>query len=601
MGGKKKGKKNDDWEDEADVIVAASKTEEPAAATTREITRLDKLFAEAIQRGKQTSAEYDRATDVLASGAKTEDELIFFYFPNEAKPAADDDAADAASEGKGKKGKNNRTWRAERDGRNADLVDVSEALDGPVDSAAAAAMETAAVEQLHAELFGVVGAPHALDMSADGLDARDRVFRSELQFDEWRRASGDVPKELPLPNMTGAALIGQYGLSTHAGGMVRLWDVSSGRRLGAAQHKLEVTACTARGVVAAVGDAVGAVLLYSTEADFAPTRIAPLGSAAVRSVALVALDDDAKNLLVVASAEDGGLSASLCACDTWPPTQARVEPPLAPLAADAPMHLCAGPGARLFSAAGAQVAMHDVQRDATSWSARDADWSASVAAGSLGPSTLLDGVAAMGLGGVATATAAGGAAGGSSVAHAAGGAAVGASATPTRLVSYSPSWQLLASAASGVVALWDVRAPGSSGPAAAVQLAGSDASWIHLDESDGLAGHLLVAPTGGGLVHLYDVRRVPCGRAASAARAVATFAPPPNATAACFAAQGSTLVVGGGAKCGTVLKYCGDRADLSKGEEEDDEEEGGKKSKGKEKKKRIVRKEVRGSRQSRCA
>ena len=63
MGGKKKGKKNDDWEDEADVIVAASKTEEPAAATTREITRLDKLFAEAIQRGKQTSAEYDRATD----------------------------------------------------------------------------------------------------------------------------------------------------------------------------------------------------------------------------------------------------------------------------------------------------------------------------------------------------------------------------------------------------------------------------------------------------------------------------------------------------------------------------------------------------------
>ena len=38
--------------------------------------------------------------------------------------------------------------------------------------------------------------------------------------------------------------------------------------------------------------------------------------------------------------------------------------------------------------------------------------------------------------------------------------------------------------------------------------------------------------------------------------------------------------------------YCGDRADLSKGEEEDDEEEGGKKSKGKEKKKRIVRKEV---------
>ena len=612
----KKGKgksKNDDWEDEADAIVEANRSEQPAE-TTRESTRLDGMFADAIQRGKRTDAEYDRATDDLASGSKTEDELIDFYFPNEAQTAeADDEPAGGEGGGdKDKKGKKNRAWRAERDGRNADLVDVSEALeegDGGVDSEAAATAEVAAVDQMHTELFGASGSPYALTLpAADGPAMRARVFASELQFDEWRRASCDVPKELPLPNMSALTLFGKYGASVHAGGMVRLWDLVSGRRLAASQHKVELTACAARGAVVAVGDAVGAVLLYGTEAEFTPTRLAPAGTGSVRSVAVVALDSTASRVLVVASASDGALTAAVCPSDPWPPAQIqRIEPPIAPLADGMPMHLAAAPDATLFCASAGRVTMHDLRADVATWSTTAGSWGATLAADALGEGVLLDGFAGMSVsGGSSKGTAAKGGAGGAasdtSVAHAPGAVAANG-ALPSRLVSYCPSWRLLVDATdpSGVVALWDVRQPASSQPAAAVKLAGAGASWVHLDEGEGLSGHLLLSPACGGPVQLYDVRRVACAHNASAARPVATFAPPKGAGVSCFAAQGSTLVVGGGAKCGTALKYSGESADLSKAnEEEEDEEE--QKGKGKEKKKkRIEKKEVRGSRQSRCA
>jgi hypothetical protein len=85
---KKKKAKDDDWEAEADVIVETSKDANADASSSR----LDALFAEAIARGKRTDGELDRATDELASGTKTEDELIAFYFPNE---GLEDESAEA--------------------------------------------------------------------------------------------------------------------------------------------------------------------------------------------------------------------------------------------------------------------------------------------------------------------------------------------------------------------------------------------------------------------------------------------------------------------------------------------------------------------------
>ena len=74
----------------------------------------------------------------------------------------------------------------------------------------------------------VAGAANAFDVSADGFgDERERVICSEVTIDEWRRAVADAPKELPLPNMTAACLFGRYGASTHAGGLLRLWDAQA--------------------------------------------------------------------------------------------------------------------------------------------------------------------------------------------------------------------------------------------------------------------------------------------------------------------------------------------------------------------------------------
>ena len=64
------------------------------------------------------------------------------------------------------------------------------------------------------------------------------------------------------------------------------------------------------------------------------------------------------------------------------------------------------------------------------------------------------------------------------------------------------------------------------------------------------------------------------------------------------AAQGSTLVVGGGAKCSGAWRYFGARAEAGEGEEEEEEKPKEKKEK---KKKRLEKKEQIGSRQSRMA
>ena len=585
MPSKKKGKKHDDnWEEEADVVVNAAKE-----------SRLEGLFVEAMARGKLSDNDYDRATDQLASGAKTEDELIAFYFPNSAEDdAADDDASKAER-------KKTRGWRADRDGRTANPVDVTDEAAG--EEVALAAEAEAQMRQLHVEIFGEQ-APYALDVTEDGLSEVERVYLSELQLDEWRRAASDAPRELPLPNMTGVCLFGAYGVSTHAGGLLRLWDSNKGRRLAAHQQKNELTACAAEDALVVVGDATGALHAYATEGDFVPTRLAPIKSAegAVRSIALLPMEA-ASGHLVLASSNDGVLTASLLRTEPWPPPAQTLSRSLVPLPhlcappAGVPLHLAAGPSGSVFGASGAAAFMLDLGASAAAWSTKGGEWTGGDLGwhGTCDASMMAEMRLAEAFSGVALEPPS------SSVASSTGGASVAGASLPSRPVSYSPYWRLLAAAVDGgIVAMWDVRLPGDRGPAAAVRVVGG-ASWIHLDEAQGKSGHLLLAPTAGGPVQLYDVRRVPCVREGAAARPVATLAPPPNAAAVCFAAQGSTLVMGGGAKCGAALRYCGERAELS-GEAEEDEDEGKEKRKpGKEKKKRLAKKEQIGSRQSRMA
>ena len=92
-----------------------------------------------------------------------------------------------------------------------------------------------------------------------------------------------------------------------------------------------------------------------------------------------------------------------------------------------------------------------------------------------------------------------------------------------------------------------------------------------------------------GSVRLYDIRRVPLARGSSAAKALATFSPPADATETCFAAHGASLVVGGGGKCAEAWAYSG--ADLAVEDEEEAEDTRTKKVK--EKKKRVVGKDAR--------
>jgi hypothetical protein len=588
MGKKKGARKDDDWEAESAAIAAEAS-----------VAHLDALFTEAIARGKTTDADYDRATDALASGKQTEEELIAFYFPNEA----------LASESASKKGKN-RGWRAERDGRVEKVAEGDEAGGEEAEDIAGAAEEEAALQALHVELFGAE--PHALDVAslADGRSERERVYASELALDEWRRAAGDAPKELPLPNMSAACLFGEYGASTHAGGMVRLWDGASGRRLAASQFKLELTACTAAEALVAVGDTAGGVHLLSTESEFTPVRVPPAADAkeAVCSLALLprhgggaAERDGTASFLVIASTHSGALNVSSARVVGGSPTLSKATdlPRLSGLSAlgaqGRPIHLASGPApSGVFGAAGTALALHDLgggSAAAVSWSADATVQDASDAPDvSDANHAIVDAMGAATLG-------SGGGGGGAE-----GSASSAAGAAPSRRVSYSPFWQLLATATAGrVVTLWDVRRSGDRGPVGAVRAA-SSVSWVHLDEAlHGLSGHLLLVPsTAASPVQAYDVRRLASG-AGGAPLPVATLPPPSGASTTCFAALGSAVVVGGGAKCGTALRYCGGRADLSKaGEDDEDEDDEGKK-KEKKKKKRIAKKEQIGSRQSRYA
>jgi len=402
--------------------------------------------------------------------------------------------------------------------------------------------------------------------------------------------------------MTAVCLSGECGVSMHAGGLIRLWGATTGRRLAAHQQRFELTACAAYGPLFVAGDAAGALHAYNTDAEFGAPRVSrglevarsPGGGAGVRSVALLP-GANGGSVLALCSSLDGLLSASPVLVEPWqtaPLPRARVHaPPAACADTGCPLHLAAGPPGGALCAAGGAVALLDVETAATSWSGRTS-WPD---AGAVPCSWR--GVASRGAGLAASMGAmrlAGSAAG-----EGAGAPAAAEAVSPSRPVSYSPFWRLAAAASDGAVSLWDVRCQGDRGPAASVSSEGS-AAWVHLDEGGGMAGHLAVAASAESSrgVEVYDVRRLPRAKDAAAVRSVARLAAPPAAVEVCFAALGSTLVVGGGATCAASWRYCGAVAAADAGEEEEEEERRPKKEK---KKKRQATKEFKGSRQARMA
>lgn len=601
----KKGKKkkdDDDWETEADAIAMENLEIVKGAA-------LEALFADLIAEGSATEAELDRATDELASGTKTEDELIAEW---KAKVSFDKaygfgDAEGADNEGQEKDGhaddKGQRRWRKE------DGVHKVAALPEATDEE---------VHAKHVELFGDDAKGQSLLLgTADGLSERERVGLSEGQLDEWCRAANEPLKSLPLPSMTALCLLGPYGVSVHADRFVRLWDGATGRRLAAHQHKLELTCIAADSGIVAVGDSSGSVHVYGTETDFLPLRLPPpkQSTGTVHSVAVV--PQFGSGAAVVAWSDSSGLVTAACAAaEPWPPTQmSRVTLPLAAAlaregsAAGVPLpgvSLASGMNGSLFGSAGSAVSLLDLSAAVPVWSScggewagDDVSWRATLAvadATSLpvhkfkprgpvdGAQRPLDASAAVDVSTDSTAEDGTGKAASSS----------GSDPRLGRVLSYSPWWRMLAAADAerGIVALWDVRAPGDRGPAAAMRVAGGVHS-LHLDEGQGMSGHLLVAPSTGAPIELYDVRRVPAARTHAAALPLATLPLPGTKGAqdglvACFAALGSSLVFGCGADSGEAWRLTGEHTD------EAAEEEGEQRDKKKDKKKkRVVGKDAR--------
>lgn len=609
--GKKKKEDDDDWEAEADVIAMENLSVVKGAA-------LEALFADLIAEGSATEAELDRATDQLASGTKTEDELIAEW---KAKVSFDkaygfgdreEGGSTDAPEGKdGQPGddKSQRRWRKE------DGVHKVAALPEATDEE---------VHAKHVELFGEAGsAKTPLMGTADGVSERERVGLSEGQLDEWRRAAHEPLKPMPLPAMTAVCLLGPYGVSVHADRFVRLWDGATGRRLAAHQHKLDLTCIAADSGIVAVGDSSGAVHVYGTETDFLPLRLPPpkQSTGAVHAVAVVPQFERGAALIV--SSDGGGLVTAACAAtEPWPPTQMScVDLPFsAALGSSAPVSLASGTNGKLFGCSGGSIALLDVTSAVPIWNSRgggwagdDVSWSATMASidaaacplHAFKPSRAADAaksvIAAAAKSPLAPAAAAAvdvstdgpEQCGGGTVRA---GSSNGSDLWPgRRLLSYSQWWHLLASADAerGVVALWDARQPGDRGPAAAMRMAGGVRS-LHLDEGQGMAGHLIVAPSSGAALELYDVRRVPAARAHSAALPLATLPLPQSkggtheGGVACFAALGSSLVFGCGAESSEAWRLTGEPTE--EGDEEEQEQRDKKKDK---KKKRIVGKDAR--------
>ena len=136
--------------------------------------------------------------------------------------------------------------------------------------------------------------------SHDGGAADRRVCcRSEAALLGWCGAAAAAPTELPLAQMSGVAVSGLLGVSTHEMRFLRLWEARTGRRLGCRTLKhapLAIDAATvgerrsaydAEGTqpLAVVGDAHGALHVVHLDDELdAPTQRRPFVPRAVAPV-----------------------------------------------------------------------------------------------------------------------------------------------------------------------------------------------------------------------------------------------------------------------------------------------------------------------------
>ena len=109
---------------------------------------------------------------------------------------------------------------------------------------------------------------------------RTQVCESEAWLREWLDAA--PPSELALPGMTSIALSDGLGVSTHENGLVRLWDLESGRRLACSRSETFRTrthapsCCALSSGTIAIGDAAGWVHTYHSERGFDQCLCLPL-------------------------------------------------------------------------------------------------------------------------------------------------------------------------------------------------------------------------------------------------------------------------------------------------------------------------------------
>ena len=370
--------------------------------------------------------------------------------------------------------------------------------------------------------------------------------------------------------MLHASLAGDVGVSVHDGRMTRLWEASSGRRLGCFQHrgKHALTCCDAGGGLAVVGDAAGAVHVFELDADdFAPARTlvpshatelgepaqpaaAALPSAAACSVLLLHEHRPAATAATAATAGPPPPPPRLClvARASGEVCAHAMGTGLPPLWEEAlPEHIgpialasagAAGVGSSSFFAVSAMCASRvDVERVVATWQV------------SLPGHTAAEGVLPLAAG--------------------------------SRAASYSPGWGLLAVAeSSGTVALWDPRLGGGGLAAAAgrLHLPGGDlAESVYLDHGEGTAwpGALLVSARhagdgggggggGGGSVRLFDIRKLADGGACGSASEPLSLTGCPqlgsrrdkgSGGGTCFVADATRVIYGAGARSSSVAMW----------------------------------------------
>ena len=376
---------------------------------------------------------------------------------------------------------------------------------------------------------------------ASSGSAREGCSASEAALDAWRRA---MACELPLAGMTAVCLAGAVGASIHDGRMVRLWEVSSGRRL-AAHHpkhvKHELTCCETDGTRLVVGDSGGGLHVYDMEELLPTPPVSVLG-------------DDQR---------PGGGGCGVCATLLWPSLTLaathsgslagleqveRSQAALWRLQLGAGLSgLAHGGGAAFYAAAGGQVWHCDAERGAVVSSAGAASGD-------------LDGLLRR----------------------------MALQPTAARGVDFSVGWRLLAAADGGTVHLFDMREPNAKCVCSAAMPAGSGVGSVHIDPGgEGWPGHLL-ASTSSSSVLVFDVRRVRAGRAPHVGR----LTPPHSeklAPCAAFAVSDGVLVAPGGAKSSCALRFTPRRLGETAPNMDAAEERGGRNSKGRREKPRPAR------------